>query len=121
MAAINDDYADSSVGNVTGSNSVNVFLGLGIAWSLAAIYHESKGGEFNVAAGSLGFSVMVFCLCALVCIAVLMLRRRPSIGGELGGPRKIKIPTSILLCFLWVFYVIMSSLETYCHINPTFI
>lgn len=27
VAAINDQYADSSVGNVTGSNAVNVFLG----------------------------------------------------------------------------------------------
>lgn len=31
--------ADNSVGNVTGSNSVNVFLGLGLPWTLAAIYH----------------------------------------------------------------------------------
>lgn len=121
VAAINDEYADSSVGNVTGSNSVNVFLGLGLAWSFAAIYHESKGNRFEVQAGSLGFSVMVFCLCAIVCISVMMLRRRRSIGGELGGPKNYKIPTSLLLVFLWIFYVVMSSLETYCHINPTFI
>lgn len=31
--------ADNSVGNVTGSNSVNVFLGLGLPWTMAAIYH----------------------------------------------------------------------------------
>ncbi|KAK7254759.1 calcium:sodium antiporter [Aureococcus anophagefferens] len=29
---------DAAVGNVTGSNSVNVFLGLGLPWSIAAIY-----------------------------------------------------------------------------------
>lgn len=40
VAAIQDEYADASVGNVTGSNAVNVFLGIGIAWTLAAIYHE---------------------------------------------------------------------------------
>ena len=33
-----DETADNSIGNVTGSNSVNVFLGLGLPWSLAAIY-----------------------------------------------------------------------------------
>ena len=121
MAAINDEYADSSVGNVTGSNSVNVFLGLGLAWSFAAIYHESRGDKFQVAAGSLGFSVLIFCLFALIAITVMMIRRRKSIGGELGGPRKFKIPTSLLFCFLWIFYVILSSLEAYCHINPTFI
>merc|ERR1711863_182130 len=31
-AAIEDETADNSVGNVTGSNAVNVFLGIGIAW-----------------------------------------------------------------------------------------
>lgn len=29
VAAIQDKYADASVGNVTGSNAVNVFLGIG--------------------------------------------------------------------------------------------
>merc|ERR1719153_1468040 len=34
-AAIEDETADASVGNVTGSNAVNVFLGIGIAWTMA--------------------------------------------------------------------------------------
>jgi solute carrier family 8 (sodium/calcium exchanger) len=34
--------ADDAIGNVTGSNSVNVFLGLGLPWLIAAIYWESK-------------------------------------------------------------------------------
>ena len=38
-AAVNDEHADASVGNVTGSNSVNVFLGLGLPWTIATIYH----------------------------------------------------------------------------------
>jgi len=37
-AAVGDAYADNSIGNVTGSNSVNVFLGLGMPWLIAAIY-----------------------------------------------------------------------------------
>ena len=37
-AATADPYADAAVGNVTGSNSVNVFLGLGLPWAVAAIY-----------------------------------------------------------------------------------
>jgi len=35
VAAQQEKYADSAVGNVTGSNSVNVFLGLGLPWVLA--------------------------------------------------------------------------------------
>jgi len=37
-AAIGDKTADASIGNVTGSNSVNVFLGLGLPWLIASIY-----------------------------------------------------------------------------------
>ena len=47
-AAIQDETADASVGNVTGSNAVNVFLGVGIAWSMAAIYWASQGEKFVV-------------------------------------------------------------------------
>merc|ERR1719265_1482537 len=42
-AAQLDPYADNSIGNVTGSNSVNVFIGLGISWSIGALYWESNG------------------------------------------------------------------------------
>jgi solute carrier family 8 (sodium/calcium exchanger) len=45
QAAVEDPYADASVGNVTGSNSVNVFLGLGLPWTLGAIYWEYVVGE----------------------------------------------------------------------------
>ena len=34
-AAKADEFADAALGNVTGSNSVNVFLGLGLPWVLA--------------------------------------------------------------------------------------
>jgi solute carrier family 8 (sodium/calcium exchanger) len=36
-AAKGSEYADAAIGNVTGSNSVNVFLGLGIPWVIATI------------------------------------------------------------------------------------
>ena len=52
MAAIQDKTADASIGNVTGSNAVNVFLGIGVAWTMAAIYHESHGRAFKVEAGT---------------------------------------------------------------------
>jgi solute carrier family 8 (sodium/calcium exchanger) len=46
-AAQQDPYADASIGNVTGSNSVNVFLGLGMPWTLGALYWEGYlGTEF---------------------------------------------------------------------------
>ncbi|PAV75096.1 hypothetical protein WR25_02158 [Diploscapter pachys] len=116
VSAVQDKYADNAVGNVTGSNAVNVFLGIGIAWSLAAIVHWFRGDTFHVEPGSLGFSVMLFCLEAFACIAVIVLRRRPSIGGELGGPMCMRWVTSSFFCFLWLFYLLMSALEAYCII-----
>jgi solute carrier family 8 (sodium/calcium exchanger) len=35
-AAVMDPYADASIGNITGSNSINVFMGIGLSWVLAA-------------------------------------------------------------------------------------
>lgn len=117
VAAIQDKYADSSIGNVTGSNAVNVFLGIGIAWSLAAIIHYFRGTRFLVNPGSLAFSVTMFCACAFICCAVLLCRRSKKVGGELGGPMKYKLPTTILFVSLWLFYVIMSSMEAYGYIE----
>ncbi|XP_071369197.1 sodium/calcium exchanger 1-like isoform X19 [Centroberyx affinis] len=117
VSAIQDQYADASIGNVTGSNAVNVFLGIGVAWSIAAIYHQSKGEKFRVDPGTLAFSVTLFTIFAFICVAVLMYRRRPEIGGELGGPRIPKILTSSLFFTLWLMYIVFSSLEAYCHIE----
>jgi solute carrier family 8 (sodium/calcium exchanger) len=41
QAAQESPNADSAIGNVTGSNSVNVFLGLGMPWVLATAYYSS--------------------------------------------------------------------------------
>lgn len=42
IAAKNEKTADNAIGNVTGSNSVNVFLGLGLPWLVASIYWQIK-------------------------------------------------------------------------------
>merc|ERR1712126_309708 len=119
-AAIEDETADNSVGNVTGSNAVNVFLGIGIAWSLAAIYWEAQGLTFDVPVGSLGFSVTIFCIEAGLAILILVARRHPAVGGELGGPKFFKTISSSIFVFFWVFYVAISAMEAYGVINPGF-
>ncbi|KAK0046895.1 sodium/calcium exchanger 1 [Biomphalaria pfeifferi] len=116
VAAVNDRYADSSIGNVTGSNAVNVFLGIGIAWTIAAIYHASHGNKFYVNPGDLAMSVTVFCVMALLAIAIMMLRRLPVVGGELGGPTKLKYATAVVMIIFWLNYLVISSLVTYCYI-----
>jgi len=84
-AAESSDNADSAIGNVTGSNCVNVFLGMGLPWVLGSVYWVAKfDAPYEQPAGSLAFSVMLFLACALVCLALLVLRRL-CVGGELGG------------------------------------
>ncbi|XP_051956334.1 solute carrier family 8 member 4a isoform X5 [Xyrauchen texanus] len=117
VAAIQDQYADASIGNVTGSNAVNVFLGIGVAWTIAAVYWHSQGKSFQVPPGSLAFSVTLFTILALVCVLILLYRRRPSVsGGELGGPRTAKLITAAFFISLWLIYIMLSSLEAYCHV-----
>lgn len=113
VAAIQDKYADASVGNVTGSNAVNVFLGIGVAWTMAAIYHEAHGEYFTVDPGSLAFSVSLFCSEALIAIVILMIRRNNAFGGELGGPTACKYLSGAILFSLWIIYVVLGSLEAY--------
>ncbi|XP_041420306.1 sodium/calcium exchanger 1 isoform X3 [Xenopus laevis] len=117
VAATQDQYADASIGNVTGSNAVNVFLGIGVAWSIAAIYHAANGDVFRVQPGNLAFSVTLFTIFAFISVGVLLYRRRPEIGGELGGPRTAKRLTTALFTLLWLLYILFSSLEAYCHIK----
>eukprot|EP00929_Paragymnodinium_shiwhaense_P007461 TRINITY_DN111382_c0_g1_i1.p1 TRINITY_DN111382_c0_g1~~TRINITY_DN111382_c0_g1_i1.p1 ORF type:complete len:1084 (-),score=203.90 TRINITY_DN111382_c0_g1_i1:164-3415(-) len=136
VAAQQDETADNSVGNVTGSNSVNVFLGLGLPWSIGSLYwafagrsdewdqHFYRGdtydklfskrypeGGFMVPAGSLVFSVIVFCGVAFVCIVLLLIRRRVY-GGELGGPAGAQRRDSIIAFLLWIAYIVMSVLKS---------
>eukprot|EP00927_Polykrikos_kofoidii_P064982 TRINITY_DN60783_c0_g1_i1.p1 TRINITY_DN60783_c0_g1~~TRINITY_DN60783_c0_g1_i1.p1 ORF type:complete len:1006 (-),score=166.38 TRINITY_DN60783_c0_g1_i1:139-3063(-) len=136
VAAQQNPTADDSIGNVTGSNCVNVFLGLGLPWSIGAIYwhvtdkndawltQRYKGktykelfnvrypdGGFMVPAGSLVFSVAVFTLCAVLCIVLLVVRRY-LYGGELGGPKLAKRRDALILVFLWLLYIVMSVLKS---------
>jgi len=107
-AAVQDPFADASIGNVTGSNSVNVFLGLGLPWVIGSCYWSSKGEKFSVPAGALGFSVTIFSSFAVVCIIILAIRRHKC-GGELGGRRPEQLVTSAFFVCLWVAYVGLSS------------
>ncbi|XP_046365062.2 sodium/calcium exchanger 2-like isoform X2 [Haliotis rufescens] len=119
QAALQEETADNSIGNVTGSNSVNVFLGLGLSWVIAAVYWTSQGKTFEVPAGSLSFSVTLYTVCAVLALGLLVLRRVVGKFGkaELGGSKIPKILCAVFLVFLWVFYIIMSSLQAYGHIK----
>ena len=75
-AARQEEFADASIGNVTGSNSVNVFLGLGLPWVVATLYHEfATGNPYKVPAGDISFSVIIFLMVAVMLFIIIILRR----------------------------------------------
>ena len=76
QAAIESETADAAIGNVTGSNSVNVFLGLGLPWVMATIYYRVQRSEdLHVVSKGLDFSVLIFSIFATICLATLVFRR----------------------------------------------
>jgi len=126
VAAVEDSSADNAIGNVTGSNCVNVFLGLGLPWMFATFFwaangatdewttrypEEAKrypGGAFVVHSGDLTFSVIIFIICELLALLVIAYRRR-TFQAELGGPAGMKLNTSIFFVLLWFFYAGVAS------------
>jgi len=129
IAAETEPYADASIVNITGSNSVNVFFGLGLPWMAAAIYWASLGQEhddtwrdrysgepwyspgiaigFAVPAGDLAYSVQVFLGVAVLGFATLI-GRRLLLGAELGGPPVAKWLSAVFLVALWGVYIALS-------------
>jgi len=117
IAAVSEKSADNAIGNVTGSNSVNVFLGLGIPWMIAAIYHEVKQTPegFEVPPGTLTFSVMIYSICAVIALVTILARRFLPVFGnaELGGTKVPKWICSVFFLTLWFLYIILSALQAY--------
>lgn len=74
-----------------------------------------QGTKFEVQAGSLSVSVVTYSVCAVICIALLIVRRNSKFMGcaELGGPTGPKYFTGVILVTLWLIYVLISSLVSY--------
>lgn len=111
-AAKESRYADSAVGNVTGSNSVNVFLGLGLPWVIAVAYSAKNDEVYKVPAKGLTLSVIMFLGCSLIGIALLIIRRI-VVKGELGGSAAGRWVSAIILFGLWLTYIIVVTLAQY--------
>ena len=93
-----------------GSNSVNVFLGLGLPWLIASIYYAAKGQPYTTPAGALSFSVTVYTCFAVACLAVLYIKR-VRFGGELGGSGWMRYGVAGFLALLWLLYLLLSSIQ----------
>ena len=111
-AASESRYADAAVGNVTGSNSVNVFLGLGLPWVIAVIYSRGENEEYKVPAKGLDLSVVLYLSCSLVGVGILIFRRC-VVKGELGGGKGGRCASAVIFTCLWLIYIVFSCLGQY--------
>ncbi|XP_043703280.1 magnesium/proton exchanger isoform X2 [Telopea speciosissima] len=112
IAAERQTTADSAIANITCSNSVNIYVGIGFPWLVNTAYNFIAYREplrIQNAEG-LSFSLLIFFLTSIACIAVLVFRRM-TLGAELGGPRIWAWATCIFFMFLWVVFVVLSSLK----------
>uniref|UniRef100_A0A0E0RBS0 Sodium/calcium exchanger membrane region domain-containing protein n=1 Tax=Oryza rufipogon TaxID=4529 RepID=A0A0E0RBS0_ORYRU len=112
IAAERQITADSAIANITCSNSVNIYVGIGVPWLVDTMYNYfvyQKPLYIDNAAG-LSFSLLVFFATSFGCITVLVLRR-VILGAELGGPRMWAWATSVYFMILWVVFVVLSSLK----------
>lgn len=112
IAAERQTTADSAIANITCSNSVNIYVGIGVPWLIDTAYNFFMYNEplrIQNAAG-LSFSLLVFFCTSIGCIAVLVLRRL-TLKAELGGPRIWAWVTFVYFMLLWIIFVVLSSLR----------
>uniref|UniRef100_A0A0K8SFP5 Calx-beta domain-containing protein n=3 Tax=Lygus hesperus TaxID=30085 RepID=A0A0K8SFP5_LYGHE len=112
-ATVGGSTADDAIGNINGSNSVNVFLGLGLPWLMATVHHYKEGTEFRMSSEGLGFSVLLFLVSAVIAMVVLTVRRNVAYFGkaEIGGPSVGKWGTFSLFVAVWIAYVTLTWLQ----------
>mmetsp|Transcript_20042 Transcript_20042/g.47048 ORF Transcript_20042/g.47048 Transcript_20042/m.47048 type:complete len:160 (+) Transcript_20042:44-523(+) len=110
IATLHSDRADEAIGNINGSNAVNVFLGLGLPWVLGSVYHNyfpGGNGIYIVPAGHISFAVIMFAVLDVMCVVILLVRRK-MLGGELGGPAWAARITMVFLVLAWLAFVVLA-------------
>ncbi|PIN07211.1 Ca2+/Na+ exchanger NCX1 [Handroanthus impetiginosus] len=112
IAAGRQHTADSAIANITCSNSVNIYVGIGVPWLIDTLYNFFAYNEpLRIEnGGGLSFSLLVFFATSVGCIGVLVFRRL-TLGAELGGPKKWAWVTCIYFMLLWLIFVVLSSLR----------
>ncbi|XP_066905580.1 sodium/calcium exchanger 1 isoform X1 [Halyomorpha halys] len=115
-------HADGALIHITGSTAVNVLMGVGLPWFVAALYHQVKGTSFIVPSTGLGFSVLLYSICAIIATILLLARRNLAVFGkaEIGGPPAGKYSTVAILIVLWVLYLVFSYFQIHGIINVNF-
>lgn len=112
--------ADASIATLAGANAASVFLGLGLPWTIATVYHWAKYGESffvgKLPTADITFALVLFLACSVICFMVLGLRRL-IIGGELGGPKVSRVFSAIVMFFLWGAFITLNIMNSYGYLG----
>mmetsp|Transcript_23241 Transcript_23241/g.72650 ORF Transcript_23241/g.72650 Transcript_23241/m.72650 type:complete len:566 (+) Transcript_23241:933-2630(+) len=114
LAAVHEESADAAIGNITGSNGVNVFLGIGLPWLIGALYAEANGEKFIADSPGFGVGLITFLICACICLGTIIWREK-AMGGALGGNRTLAMACAGVSATSWMLYLVVASLRAYDH------
>lgn len=112
--------ADASISTLAGANAASVFIGLGLPWTIATVYHWAQYGESffvgKLPTADITFALVLFLACSVICFMVLGLRRL-IIGGELGGPKVSRVFSAIVMFFLWGAFITLNIMNSYGYLG----
>lgn len=103
-------YVSNVCNACAGSNGVNVFMGLGLPWMIAAAYYMHTGGTFTVSKAGLSYALVLYVAVAVTAL-LLMVGKRVQ-GGELGGSGLSRYGFAAVMTVMWLTYVVLVSIDS---------
>jgi magnesium/proton exchanger len=117
----NQMNADAALQMISATNAVNIFVGLGLPWTIATIYNwQQNGDDFYMGVQEteqITFVLILFFVCSMLAVLTLYIRRR-AIGGELGGSRLGRIFSASFFFLLWGLCILLSGLYMSGNLGP---
>mgnify|MGYP003389654656 CR=1 FL=1 len=108
--------ADDVFNPIAAANGANIFLGLGLPWTIATIYQwAEKDSNFYIGrmeTGDINFAC-VSLLIATACFVIILVMRRFFAQGEIGGTNEGRFCTSFVMFMLWIIFVVLNCLNCY--------
>lgn len=93
-----------------GSNGVNVFMGLGVPWIIAAAYYMQVGGTYEVSKEGLSYALVLYVVVAVT--GLLLMAGKRSQGGELGGSGFWRYGFAVVMASMWLLFVVLVSIDS---------
>jgi hypothetical protein len=112
--------AEPAIGFIPGANAMKIFLGLGLPWTIKSILKSSSGAGILCIGidhtGDLSFVALLLAVLSLLVFLILMYRRATN-KGELGGETCSRALSSCFLVVLWFVFVVIVSLNCFDYLK----